>query len=128
MSGFKDLSLSPSLRAHGYLTLGENAQEEVRGGGGGKEGGREDRNNGREGGREERRDGGREGGKERERWKDGQEGGRGKGKYKQRHMYMYMYNEACNSLGCKWPSFRSILGLISCTCAVHTHIHVQSYK
>ena len=29
---------------------------------------------------------------ERERWKDGQEGGRGKGKYKQRHMYMYMYN------------------------------------
>ena len=32
MSGLKDLSLSPSLRAHGYLTLGENAQEEVRGG------------------------------------------------------------------------------------------------
>ena len=44
MSGFKDLSLSPSLRAHGYLTLGENAQEEVRGG--------EDRDIG-EGGREE---------------------------------------------------------------------------
>ena len=36
--------------------------------------------------------------------------------------------EACNSLGCKWPSFQPILGLISCTCAVHTHIHVQSYK
>ena len=31
ISGLKDLSLSPSLRAHGYLTLGENAQEEVRG-------------------------------------------------------------------------------------------------
>ena len=44
MSGLKDLSLSPSLQAHGYLTLGENAQEEVRGGGGG--GGGE----GREGG------------------------------------------------------------------------------
>ena len=32
MSGLKDLPLSPSLRAHGYLTLSENAQEEVRGG------------------------------------------------------------------------------------------------
>ena len=59
MSGFKDLSLSPSLRAHGYLTLGENAQEEVRG----REGGRD---SGREGGRE--RDGrrGRRGGKGKE--------------------------------------------------------------
>ena len=32
MSGLKDLSLFPSLRAHGYLTLGEDVQEEVRGG------------------------------------------------------------------------------------------------
>ena len=49
MSGLKDLSLSPSLQAHGYLTLGENAQEEV------KEGGREDREimGEKKGGREE---------------------------------------------------------------------------
>ena len=57
MSGLKDLSLSPSLRAHGYLTLGENTQEEV--GRGGGEVGR------RMGERIERKwEGGREGGRE----------------------------------------------------------------
>ena len=74
MSGVKDLSLSPSLWAHGYLTLGENAQEEVRGGG--SRGRRVGERIEIMGEREEGREGGTVGERERGRERDGRTGRR----------------------------------------------------